>query len=126
MVWVVRHQHGLYIYIDIYIDIYTVFEIKVLFCAPLGCTHIDTVRPGIILCTPLEYCNENWVKKCAPSGAHVPKTCARPRKCVRRALSAPLISNTDIDIDIYRYIYRFFFFLFFLDISRYIYRYIYI
>ena len=28
------------------------------------------------------------------SGAHVRKTCARPRKCARRAPSAPLISNT--------------------------------
>ena len=36
-----------------------VFEIKVLFCAPLGCTHIETVRPVIFLCTPLVYCNEN-------------------------------------------------------------------
>ena len=29
------------------------------------------------------------------SGAHVRKTCARSRKCARRAPSAPLISNTD-------------------------------
>ena len=28
------------------------------------------------------------------SGAHVRKTCARPRKCAGRAPSAPLISNT--------------------------------
>ena len=36
-----------------------VFEIKVLFCAPLGCTHIETVRPGVFLCTPLVSCNGN-------------------------------------------------------------------
>ena len=29
----------------------TVFEIKVLFGAPLWGTHINTVRPGILLCT---------------------------------------------------------------------------
>ena len=29
-------------------------------------------------------------------GAHVRKTCARPRKCARRAPSAPLISNTGL------------------------------
>ena len=50
------------------------FEIKVLFCAPLGCTHIETLHPGIFLCTPLvEYCNENWVKKCAHIGRTRPK-----------------------------------------------------
>ena len=38
------------------------FEIKVLFCAFLGCTHIETVRQGIFLCTPLVYCNENECK----------------------------------------------------------------
>ena len=35
----------------------SVFKIKVLFCAPLGCIHIETVRPGFSLCTPLVYGN---------------------------------------------------------------------
>ena len=36
-----------------------VFEIKVLFCALLGCIHIETVRPEFFLCTPLVYYNDN-------------------------------------------------------------------
>ena len=38
---------------------YSVFEIKVLFHAPLGCIHIETVRPEFFLCTPLVYYNDN-------------------------------------------------------------------
>ena len=53
--------------------VFPVFEIKALFCAPLGCTHIDTVRPEIFLCTPLVYWNENRVKKCAHIGRTRPK-----------------------------------------------------
>ena len=37
----------------------SVFEIKVLFCAPLGCIHIEAVRTGFFLCTPLVYNNDN-------------------------------------------------------------------
>ena len=43
----------------------SVFEIKVLFCALLACIHIETVRPGFSLCTPLVYCSYNRVNKCA-------------------------------------------------------------
>ena len=51
-----------------------VFEIKVLFCEPLGCTHIEIVRPGIF-----------------PAA----KMCAR-------APSAPLISNCVSEVlDVY-------------------------
>ena len=49
-------------------DTSVVFEIKVLFCAPLGCIHIETVRPGFSLCPPLVYYNYNWVNKCAHVG----------------------------------------------------------
>ena len=44
------------------LDFNPVFEIKVLFCAPLGCIHIETVRPGFSL-------SENVrpvAKMCAP------------------------------------------------------------
>ena len=50
-----------------------VFEIKVLFCAPLGCIHIETVRPGISSCTPLVYCNYKRVNKCS----HIGRTCPK-------------------------------------------------
>ena len=52
---------------------YTVLEIKVLFCAPLGCIHIETVCPEFSLCTPLVYCIYNRVNKCA----HVGRTCPK-------------------------------------------------
>ena len=51
----------------------SVFEIKVLFHAPAGCIHIETVRPGLFLCTPLVYYNDNGVKKCAHIGRTRPK-----------------------------------------------------
>ena len=57
----------------IFILYLAVFEIKVLFCAPLGCIHIETVRPGFSLCTPLVYYNCNWVNKCAHVGRTRPK-----------------------------------------------------
>ena len=50
-----------------------VFEIKVLFCAPLGCIYTETVRPEFSLCTPLVYGNYNRVNKCA----HIRRTCPK-------------------------------------------------
>ena len=37
----------------------TVFEINILFCAPLGCIHFETMRPGFFPCTPLVYSYDN-------------------------------------------------------------------
>ena len=54
-----------------------VFEMKILFCVPLGCTQFQTVRPGPFLCTsilPPVYSNGNWVNKCANIGRTRPKT----------------------------------------------------
>ena len=39
--------------------LYAEFEIKVLFHAPLGCIHIETVRLVFFLCTPLICYNDN-------------------------------------------------------------------
>ena len=50
-----------------------VFEIKVLFCAPLVCIHIETVRPGFSSCTPLVYCNYNIMNTHALIGRTPPK-----------------------------------------------------
>ena len=44
-----------------------VSEIKVIFCASLGCTQFKTVPPRSFLCTPLVYSNGKMVKKI---GAH--------------------------------------------------------
>ena len=77
-------------------SMWLVFEIKVLFCAPLGCTHIETVHLGIFLCIPLVYCNENRVGKCAHIGRTRPKNGARPRKCVLRA---PCLNTGGILLD---------------------------
>ena len=64
-------------------------KLRFYFVRPSG-AHIKSMRPGIFLCTPLKYCNENCVKKnVRKSGAQVQITCARPRKCSRRAPSAP-------------------------------------
>ena len=79
----------------------SVFEIKVLFCAPLGCIRIKTVRPGIFLGTPLVYCNENWVKKCAHIGRTRPKNvrpaaemCAPGAECTLNFQHCPYIHTT--------------------------------
>ena len=48
-------------------------EFEVLFCAPLGCTHFETVHPGHLLCTPLVHSNDNGVKNCANMRDRCPK-----------------------------------------------------
>ena len=56
-------------------------KVAFLFCAPLGCTHFEPVRPPIILCTPLVYVYDEKMKM-----------------SVKRQ-SAPLSSNTVNVID---------------------------
>ena len=47
--------------------------IKVIFCALLGRTQIETVHLGFCICTPLVYRNHNWMNKCAHIGRTSPK-----------------------------------------------------
>ena len=51
----------------------TVSEIKVLFCAPTGCTSLKTVHPGFSPCTLLLCSNDKLSKKRAHSGCTPPK-----------------------------------------------------
>ena len=46
----------------------SVSEIKLLDCAPAGCTPHETVHPGTSPCTLLIYSNDKWLKRCAQSG----------------------------------------------------------
>ena len=50
----------------------TVFEINHLFCAPLGCTHFESVHQPICLCTPIVYRYGKWVEKLAHIGRKSP------------------------------------------------------
>ena len=50
-----------------------VSEIKVLFCAPTGCTSLKTVHPGFSPCTLLLCSNDKLSKKRAHSGCTPPK-----------------------------------------------------
>ena len=66
----------------------TVFEINLFWGAPLGCIHLETVRPGIFLCTPLTYSYDNCLKKRAHTWRTCPKnvrpaaeTCAPSAEC---------------------------------------------
>ena len=52
---------------------YTVSEIKLLFCAPAGCTSHKTVHPEIAPCTLPIYSNNKWLKKRAHTGCTHPK-----------------------------------------------------
>ena len=56
------------------------FKINLLFWAPVGCIHFETVRPGIFLCTPLAYSYDNFVKK----RAHIGRTCPKNMRDGRR------------------------------------------
>ena len=51
----------------------SVFEINLLFCAPLGCIHLETMQTRIFLCTPLVYSYDYCVKKCT----HIGRTCPK-------------------------------------------------
>ena len=73
----------------------TVSEIKVLSCAPTGCTSPKIVHPEIHPCTLLICSNGNYSKIVHTPGAHLRKTCTRLRKCARRVQGAPLISDTE-------------------------------
>ena len=74
-----------------------VSEIKVIFCALTGCTSPKSVHPGFSPCSLL-ICSNDKLKKnnVLTPGAHLRKSCTRPRKCVRRAQGAPLISDTEV------------------------------
>ena len=68
---------------------------KLSFYAPSGCTGFDTGRLGASLCILLIYIAMilGW-ENVRTSGAHIQKSCARPRKCARQVQGAPLITNT--------------------------------
>ena len=64
---------GFYLGMMDMIHMESVFEINLLFCATLGCIHLETVRPGIFLSTPLTYSYDNCLKKRAHmSEKHAP------------------------------------------------------
>ena len=69
------YVNKIYSFIHSFIHSYiqAVFETYLLFRAPLGCIHFETMRPGILLCTPLVYSYAIWVKK----RAHIRRTCAK-------------------------------------------------
>ena len=70
-----------------------VFEINLLFCAPLGCIHFETMRTRIFQCTPLVYSYDGRVKKRVHIGRTCPKNvrpaakmCAPGAECTVRTL----------------------------------------
>ena len=47
---------------------HSVSEIKLLDCAPAGCTPRESVHPGTFPCTLLICSDDKWLKKCAQPG----------------------------------------------------------
>ena len=58
----------LFVYIEDDIIMSTVFEIKLLFCAPSGRTGSYNVHPAACPCTPLVYSHNDSLKKRAHTG----------------------------------------------------------
>ena len=61
---------------------------------PPGAFLLETVQPGFSPCTLL-ICSDDKIRKNVHTpGAHLRKSCTRPRKCAHRVQGAPLISDT--------------------------------
>ena len=92
-----------YMYIYAYVCIYIQCpKLRFYFVHPLGALLLKLCTRDFLHALFYYVVMINSQKSVHTPGAHLRKSCTRPRKCARRAQGAPLISDTEY---IYIYIY---------------------